>query len=400
MFKTTNELKIDDNIAAYFSLKIVDRWLSVRLELLGNCVVFFSALLAVISGSRAGAAGLSLNNALSVTSLLNWAVRNGAETESLMNSVERVFYTTTQTPSEAPSVVDNINSDAYKYMLGKSNSNMILPSSDAELLASGWPWKGGVTFTDVQMRYRSDFEPVLRGVDLHIAPGDSVGIVGRTGSGKSSLFRCLLRLTELESGSICIDGVDISAIGLQALRSSISIIPQDPELFSGSIRLNLDPFSQYNDEALWTVLKKSKLDKLVASLPEGLDFVVSEGGENFSIGQRQLLCLARALIRKSKLLLLDEATSSVDFETDAFIQKTIREEFKDCTVLTIAHRLDTIMDADKILVMEGGYVGEYNSPSFLLSQERSLFTQLVKADRQEKHKDVPVKDSQKDEVVV
>ena len=293
MFKTTNELKIDDNVAAYFSLKIVDRWLSVRLELLGNCVVFFSALLAVISGSRAGAAGLSLNNALSVTSLLNWAVRNGAETESLMNSVERVFYTTSQTPSEAASVVDSISSDAYRFMASKNNPNMIVPSSDAELLSSGWPWKGGITFTDVQMRYRSDFEPVLRGVDLHIAPGESVGIVGRTGSGKSSLFRCLLRLTELESGSICIDGVDISAIGLQALRSSISIIPQDPELFSGSIRLNLDPFTQYSDEALWTVLKKSKLDKLVASLPGGLDFIVSEGGENFSIGQRQLLTLGK-----------------------------------------------------------------------------------------------------------
>jgi ABC-type multidrug transport system fused ATPase/permease subunit len=216
----------------------------------------------------------------------------------------------------------------------------------------------------------------------------------------------------LESGSICIDGVDISAIGLQALRSSISIIPQDPELFSGSIRLNLDPFSQYSDEALWTVLKKSKLDKLVASLPGGLDFVVSEGGENFSIGQRQLLTLgellhnyyhdyhhyyhyfslARALIRKSKLLLLDEATSSVDFETDAFIQKTIREEFKDCTVLTIAHRLDTIMDADRILVMEGGYVGEYNSPKALLMRENSLFSQLVKADTQEKYKNIPLKD--------
>jgi ABC-type multidrug transport system fused ATPase/permease subunit len=232
MVRSTNEVRLEGNLAAYYALKVVDRWLSVRLELLGNIIVFVSALLAVWSGSRAGPAGLSLNNALSTTSLLNWAVRNGAETESLMNSVERVLYTTTNTPSEAPSVIEEFNSSTTPApALGNYQ-----PKSDAELLNSGWPWQGGVSFRNVVMRYRDDFQPVLQGVNVDINPGESIGIVGRTGSGKSSLFRALLRLTELEHGTITIDGVDIRTIGLDTLRSQISIIPQDPVLFSGSVR--------------------------------------------------------------------------------------------------------------------------------------------------------------------
>ena len=233
MVRSVNEERLEDNLASYFALKVVDRWLSVRLELLGNVIVFFAALLAVWSGSRAGQAGLSLNNALATTSLLNWAVRNGAETESLMNSVERVLHTTTYTPSEAPR---HVTTAPLIGTYGLAHLGDLQPKNDTELLSSGWPWRGGIRISNGVMRYRDDFQPVLQGVSLEINPGESVGVVGRTGSGKSSLFRALLRLTELESGSIFIDGVDIRSVGLDALRSSIAIIPQDPVLFSGSVR--------------------------------------------------------------------------------------------------------------------------------------------------------------------
>ena len=385
MFIRMNNLKIDDNLASYFSLKIVDRWLSVRLELLGNIMVIFSALLAVFSGSRAGSAGISINNALSVTSLLNWAVRNGAETESLMNSVERVYYTTTQTPLERNMYASDIKQTAFQSsaqsLYAPPEQSITIFNNDTALLQDGWPWRGGITVKDIKLRYRDDFDLVLDQINLDIEPGSKVGIVGRTGSGKSSLFRALLRLSELEAGSIFIDGVDISAVGLNALRSSIAIIPQDPYLFSGSIRLNLDPFNKHTDEELWAAIAKSNLDPLVRSLPGGLAYEVQEGGDNFSIGQRQLFCLARALVRKSKILLLDEATSSVDYQTDKLIQKVIREEFgrSDSTVLTIAHRLDTIMDSDKVVLMADGKVVEVGNPKTLQKRSNSLFSKLVQA---------------------
>ncbi|KAJ1437218.1 hypothetical protein B484DRAFT_416639 [Ochromonadaceae sp. CCMP2298] len=434
-----NELRLDDNISSYNTLKLVDRWLSVRLELLGNAIVLFSSLLAVATRSRAGPAGLSLNNALGVTGLLNWAVRNAAETEALMNSVERVTYTIEQTPQEALQYVKSIDAfpeipgfpglsgfkvsaysepefpdsvfpavpldashhSALPMYMGSATSTITSTStsastsdvnasdatsstSDRDLLSGGWPWRGGITFEDVHMRYREDFEPVLRGVQVSIQPGERVGIVGRTGSGKSSLFRALLRLTEVDSGRISIDGVDVGLIGLDALRSSLSVIPQDPVLFSGSIRFNLDPFRTHSDAELWAALHKSNLHRTVMSLPGGLGYEVTEGGDNFSAGQKQLLCLARALVRKSKLLLLDEATSSVDYLTDALIQQTIRSEFGDgTTVLTIAHRLDTIMDADKILVMDAGKLGEMCTPAELLANPQSLFSQLVAAEQKQ-----------------
>lgn len=273
MFQQSNEVKLDDNIAAFFSLKAVDRWLSVRLEILGNLIVFSSALLATASTYKAGAAGISLNSALGITSLLNWAVRNGAEVESLMNSVERVLYTTTKTPLELATVVHAVAPEALveaptellypqsapsppslapAAAAGSSgadanadaNTDDVIAStasprvvSDRDLVESGWPWRGGITLRNVAMRYRPELDPVLRGVDLEIRPGESIGIVGRTGSGKSSLFRALLRLNEVEAGgSILLDGVDVSAVGLDALRSGISIIPQDPILFSGTVR--------------------------------------------------------------------------------------------------------------------------------------------------------------------
>ena len=195
-----NEKKVDENLSAYVGMKLTDRWLCVRLESLGNIVVYFSALLAVIAGRQGAAAGISLNNALSITSLLNWAVRNVADTEALMNSVERVLYTTETTPSEKPAIVEHINITG---LIALPSSNQIpLPTTHSDLVASGWPWKGGIAIRDAVMSYRNDFEPVLQGVTIDIEPGESIGIVGRTGSGKSSLLRALLRLTELTEGEV------------------------------------------------------------------------------------------------------------------------------------------------------------------------------------------------------
>jgi len=251
-YERRNEVALDDNLGTLFSLKSVDRWLSVRLELLGNSIVYCAALLAVLMGSKGGPAGMSLSNALSITSLLNWAVRNGAETESYMNSVERILYTTEETPSEknlsirisetpkrtATATAASIDQQATEQLISSSSKQQQFLSveTDKELRASGWPWHGSIELRGVKMRYREDFDPVLRDVNLSIQAGESLGIVGRTGSGKSSLFRILLRMSELEEGQILIDGVDISKIGLDTLRSCISIIPQDAVLFSGSVR--------------------------------------------------------------------------------------------------------------------------------------------------------------------
>ncbi|XP_033095845.1 multidrug resistance-associated protein 4-like, partial [Anneissia japonica] len=203
-----------------------------------------------------------------------------------------------------------------------------------------------------------------------------VGIAGRTGAGKSSLMTALLRLAE-PTGKVMIDGVLISDLGLHDLRKSISIIPQDPVLFSGCLRRNLDPFGEHNEIQLWRALEEVQLKSTVSELPEKLGAPVSEGGSNFSVGQRQLLCLARALLRHTRILIVDEATANVDIKTDQLIQATIREKFKHCTVLTIAHRLNTIMDSDRILILDQGKIAEFDEPFVLLQKEDGLLTKMV-----------------------
>ena len=203
-------------------------------------------------------------------------------------------------------------------------------------------------------------------------------MVGRTGAGKSSLAVALFRLVEVEPGSIFIDGIDISNIELHDLRSRLTIIPQDPTLFAGSLRINLDPFARHSDEKVWQALEKAHLKDWAAELEGGLDYQVVEGGENLSVGQRQLVCLARALLRQSKVLVMDEATAALDLDTDALIQATIREEFKDCTVVTIAHRVNTIIDSDLVLVLDKGHLVESGDPSQLVNDSTKLFYGLVK----------------------
>jgi len=219
---------------------------------------------------------------------------------------------------------------------------------------------------------------VLNGINVSIQPGEKVGIVGRTGAGKSSMTVALFRLIEAVSGSIHIDGLCISDLALYDLRSKLTILPQDPVLFSGTLRMNLDPFEKFSDEQIWTALEHSHMKDFVRTLTTQLNYEVGEGGQNLSVGQRQLMCLARTLLRKTKILVLDEATAAVDMETDELIQTTIRQQFTDCTVLTIAHRLNTIMDSDRVMVLDSGRLKEFDSPSRLLADRKSMFYDLAR----------------------
>nr|XP_057915144.1 canalicular multispecific organic anion transporter 1 isoform X2 [Doryrhamphus excisus] len=349
-FLQHNENTIDENLKTVYPWIVSNRWLAIRLEFLGNLVVFFAALLAVISRDTldSGLVGLSISYALNVTQTLNWLVRMSSELETNIVAVERV--------SEY-SVIDN-------EAMWVTNTR---PSEK-------WPEEGRVVFENYKVRYRPGLDLVLHGISCDIGSTEKIGIVGRTGAGKSSLTNCLFRIIEAAEGRILIDDIDISKIGLHDLRNRLTIIPQDPVLFSGTLRMNLDPFDKFSDENIWRVLELSHLKEYVAGLQEGLQHEVAEGGENLSVGQRQLLCLARALLRKSRILILDEATAAVDLETDNLIQTTIRKEFAHCTVLTIAHRLHSIMDSSRVMVLDSGRIVEFDSPSRLLEKQGHFYS--------------------------
>ncbi|XP_056384893.1 ATP-binding cassette sub-family C member 2-like [Hyla sarda] len=342
-FLQHNEDVIDLNQKSVYSWIVSNRWLAIRLEFVGNLTVFFAALFAVLARGTvdSGTVGLSISAALNITQTLNWLVRMTSELETNIVAVERV------------DEYINVENEAEWVTQRRPPQN--------------WPDKGVVQFVDYKARYRSELDLVLHGISCTVDSMEKVGIVGRTGAGKSSLTNCLFRIIEAAGGKIVIDGLDISTIGLHDLRNKLTIIPQDPVLFSGTLRMNLDPFDQYTDEEVWKALELSHLKPYVEGLQEKLFYEVSEGGENLSVGQRQLVCLARALLRKSKILVLDEATAAVDLETDDLIQRTIRSEFADCTVLTIAHRLHTIMDSNKVMVLDSGKIIEYSSPEKLLA---------------------------------
>ena len=396
------EGKVDQNIRAWYCNKVADRWLSVRLEIIGATIAGLAAVFAsnvAISDSIAGKesdsnfaslAGLSLTYAISVTGLLNWCVRTFAQLEASMNSTERVLYYTEEIPQEAPFTSKELEERA-RFLKGNPPSSD--PSAYAvaknggktDLIPSKWPGKGTIEISNLKMRYRPETPLVLKGLSISIAGGERIGVVGRTGSGKSSLLLTLLRMVEptLEDKSdyeapISIDGVDALRIGLKELRSKLGIIPQNPVLFSGTIRTNVDPFGAYTEDQIWAALDRCGMKTAVEEMPGMLNATVSEYGENLSAGMRQMLVLGRALLRQCRILLLDEATSSVDYETDREIQRTIREAFTGCTVLTIAHRINTIMDSDKILVMKDGLAAEFGPPEDLLKDEKSIFADIVR----------------------
>ncbi|KAK4005312.1 hypothetical protein OUZ56_007029 [Daphnia magna] len=345
----------DENSSAYFLLNCSHRWLSVRLDFVTVCGMAVTAgLIVALRGTiPVASAGLALAYANQLSGIMQYIVRLACETESRFTSVQRMHTYLMTLESEDPAIVKDRR-----------------PPQD-------WPTKGSIQFSNVKMRYRHHLPLVLDGVSFDIEPQAKIGIVGRTGSGKSSLGVSLFRLVELTSGVIKIDGINISEIGLEDLRSKLSIIPQDPVLFIGTVRYNLDPFQKYTDEAIWEAIERTNMKDKIKALPDKLDSPVIENGENFSVGERQLLCMARALLRHSKILLLDEATAAIDTQTDALVQRTLREAFKDCTILTIAHRLNTVIQCDKILVLHDGKVMEYDKPSVLMAKSDSIFAGMM-----------------------
>ncbi|KAK9476428.1 P-loop containing nucleoside triphosphate hydrolase protein [Lipomyces japonicus] len=356
-FNKTNEYHIDFNNKAYYPSMIARRWLAVRLEVIGSFIIFLTALLSVIAISigslSSGLVGLTMSYAFQITSSLSAIVRLTVEVEISTVSVERILEYC-KIPTEAKEIIE---------------SNR--PSLD-------WPTEGAVEFHDYSTRYRAGLDLVLKGINLRIKPKEKIGIVGRTGAGKSSLTLALFRLIEPVGGYIAIDKLNTSRIGLKDLRQGLSIIPQDSQAFEGTVRDNLDPGSKYTDDEIWHALELSHLKAHIKSMDGGLYSLVQDGGSNFSVGQRQLLSLARALLTPSRILVLDEATAAVDVETDQIIQQTIRNEFKDRTILTIAHRLNTIIDSDKIVVLAAGRIVEFDTPDNLLQNSSSLFYSLCK----------------------
>ncbi|KAI9807281.1 MAG: hypothetical protein M1833_000024 [Piccolia ochrophora] len=357
-FALENEQRVDGNLRAYFPSINANRWLAVRLEFLGSVIILAAAIFAIISvatggGLSAGMVGLTMSYALQITQSLNWIVRQTVEVETNIVSVERVLEYA-QLPSEAPEIIS------------KKRPNI------------SWPAQGAVSFRNYSTRYRPGLDLVLRNVNLSVKAHEKIGVVGRTGAGKSSLTLALFRIIEPVSGSISIDDLNTSTIGLLDLRRRLAIIPQDAALFEGTIRENLDPGLVHDDTELWSVLEHARLKEHVAGMGGKLDAKVYEGGSNFSQGQRQLISLARALLAPSNILILDEATAAVDIETDAMLQATLRSNiFKDRTIITIAHRINTILDSDRIIVLDHGEVAEFDTPSTLV-RERGLFYELVK----------------------
>ncbi|XP_073063351.1 ABC transporter C family member 14 [Primulina eburnea] len=353
-FCQENVNRVNANIRMDFHNNGSNEWLGFRLELMGSFILCVSAMFLIVLPStiiKPENVGLSLSYGLSLNSVLYWAVYASCYLENRMVSVERIKQFTV-IPSEAE----------WK------NTSFLPPIS--------WPTNGNVDLKDLQVRYRPDTPLVLKGITLSIFGGEKIGVVGRTGGGKSTLIQVLFRLVEPSGGQIVIDGIDISALGLHDLRSRFGIIPQEPVLFEGTVRSNIDPTGIYSDDDIWKSLDRCQLKDVVSAKPGKLDSAVADSGDNWSVGQRQLLCLGRVMLKRSRLLFMDEATASVDSHTDGVIQKIIREDFAACTIISIAHRIPTVMDCDRVLVIDAGRAKEFDSPSHLLERQ-SLFGALV-----------------------
>jgi ATP-binding cassette subfamily C (CFTR/MRP) protein 1 len=346
--------KINSSLRMYFHNYAANEWLGFRLELIGTLVLSITAFLMISLPSnfiKKEFVGMSLSYGLSLNSLVYFAISISCMLENDMVAVERVNQFSTL-PSEA----------AWKI--------------EEHLPSPNWPTHGDIDIKDLKVRYRPNTPLILKGINISISGGEKIGVVGRTGSGKSTLVQALFRLVEPAEGKMIIDGIDICTLGLHDLRSRFGIIPQEPVLFEGTIRSNIDPIGQYSDAEIWQALERCQLKDVVVSKPEKLDAPVADSGENWSVGQRQLLCLGRVILKQTQILFMDEATASVDSQTDATIQKITRQEFSSCTIISIAHRIPTVMDCDRVLVLDAGLVKEFDAPSRLIEQP-SLFGAMV-----------------------
>ncbi|KEH25776.1 ABC transporter family protein [Medicago truncatula] len=347
---------IDINASAFFHNFASNEWLILRLETIGASLLATTALCMVMlpSGTfSSGYIGMALSYGLTLNASLVYTTQIQCTLANHIISVERL----------------------NQYMHIQSEAKEIVEGNHPPL---NWPVAGKVEICDLKIRYRPDGPLVLHGITCTFEAGHKIGIVGRTGSGKSTLISALFRLVEPTEGKVVVDGIDISSIGLHDLRSRFGIIPQDPTLFNGTVRFNLDPLSQHTDQEIWEVLGKCQLREVVQEKGEGLNSTVVDDGSNWSMGQRQLFCLGRALLRRSRILILDEATASIDNSTDLILQKTIRTEFADCTVITVAHRIQTVMDCNMVLSISDGKLAEYDEPMNLMKREESMFRKLVK----------------------
>eukprot|EP00892_Ulva_mutabilis_P008206 jgi/Ulvmu1/5758/UM025_0012.1 len=414
---------VDTSSVMQLASQSLNRWLSLRLEAVGAVVSFAAAALAIEQQGQAAWAGLTLSYALQMTSLTTMTVRLASMAENSFNAVERVDEFSrvepeggpadddapqpqsrmpSRMPSRVPSVAaladhahtrsgsagvpgaNGADTDVSALESGHSAGYGGGEVSDEDEsggaleLPAGFPRYGRIVFEDAQMRYRPGLPLVLKGLTFTVEPGSSVGVVGRTGAGKSSIINALFRLTELCGGSVRVDDFDISRARLADLRRAMALIPQHPTLFTGTLRANLAPEAAHvADDDLWSALRAAHLDETVASHPEGLEMRLVDNGAPLAQGQRQLVALARALLRRSRVLVLDEATANVDMETDALIQTTIHSEFDGCTRIAVAHRLHTVIDSDKILVMDAGVAAEYDTPAALLANNGGIFTSMV-----------------------
>ncbi|CAG2111882.1 unnamed protein product [Medioppia subpectinata] len=349
--------RLDAHNACQYALLVSKQWLAVWLELLGYSIVLLSAVFAVAFRHTvdAGVAALAITYAANITDVMGRFVRGVTDTDTDRMAVERCL-ALTQIPVEA---------EWYKE---------VKPVTD-------WPTMGCIEFTDYCTKYREGLDLVLKDITIDLKGRQRVAIVGRTGAGKSSLALALFRLIEPTAGTVTIDGVDCSTIGLHDLRSRLTIIPQDPALFSGSLRYNLDPLVQYSDRKIWRALKSAHLKTFVESLERGLNHEIAENGQNLSAGQKQLVCLARALLRRTRVLVLDEATAAIDMKTDDKIQQIIRKEFQFSTIITIAHRLNTIIDYNLVIVLNNGSIAESGTPEQLLADNTSIFYSMAKQEK-------------------
>lgn len=359
IFRVANMNKIDVNNVDFLGLRYCSTWFAMTLDTLGATTVALSYIAMILvrhyipQSVNIGYIIFAISQTGGVCSVLAATSHMITDLENKMNSVERILQYS-KLESEGPFEREDTKPD---------------PS---------WPSQGRIVLEDLSVEYKPGL-PVLKNLNCEFKPREKIGIVGRTGAGKSTLITALFRTMEPATGRIVIDGVDITQIGLTDLRSKLSIIPQTPQLFVGTVRYNLDPFEEHDDAELWRVLKMVKLKKYIASLENGLLAPVEENGSNFSVGQRQLLAMARCLLRETHVLLLDEATAAVDTETDALLQRMIRKNFRDKTVLTIAHRLNTIMDSDRILVLDAGHIVEFDTPKRLLKNKQGTLFGMVEA---------------------